>query len=220
ACTAPQPPPSREEINKFNGVKRSFVERTVSLITPTLKYTFWATSLCESAVILARKFPTCPISHSVLKALTDQKSLSTYADRLFFAGCGLTITGALIRVACYRHLGRMFTYQLAVRDGHQLVTNGPYSVVRHPSYATGIVSCIGVALVTLGRGAYLSECFRVWDEPARRLLAVAWLIVLSWVPYMSLTRPQLEDEVLRREFGEQWEEWARRTPYRLIPGIY
>jgi hypothetical protein len=26
--------------------------------------------------------------------------------------------------------------------------------------------------------------------------------------------------VIKREFGKEWEEWATRVPYMLIPGIY
>lgn len=29
-----------------------------------------------------------------------------------------------------------------------------------------------------------------------------------------------EDEVLRSEFGKTWEDWARRTRYRLLPYVY
>lgn len=29
-----------------------------------------------------------------------------------------------------------------------------------------------------------------------------------------------EDEYLRKVFKEEWEQWARKVPYRLLPGVY
>lgn len=46
--------------------------------------------------------------------------------------------GGAIRIACYRELGRLFTYELTIREKHRLVTSGPYSIVRHPSYSKSL----------------------------------------------------------------------------------
>jgi protein-S-isoprenylcysteine O-methyltransferase Ste14 len=35
-----------------------------------------------------------------------------------------------------------------------------------------------------------------------------------------LTRTKLEDQMMKREFGKRWDEWAARTPWRLLPGLY
>ena len=37
---------------------------------------------------------------------------------------------------------------------------------------------------------------------------------------MVMTRPQKEDELLRKEFGKKWDQWAEVVRYRLIPGVY
>jgi len=29
-----------------------------------------------------------------------------------------------------------------------------------------------------------------------------------------------EDKELRGAFGQEWDAWARRVPYRLVPGLY
>ena len=35
--------------------------------------------------------------------------------------------------------------------------------------------------------------------------------------YEFMCRAEVEDQVLRKEFGKEWEEWARKVPYKFIP---
>jgi hypothetical protein len=37
-----------------------------------------------------------------------------------------------------------------------------------------------------------------------------------------VVRPRVprEDEMMARGIGKEWEEWAQRIKYRLIPGVY
>jgi len=35
-----------------------------------------------------------------------------------------------------------------------------------------------------------------------------------------LMRAPREDELLRRQFGEKWEAWAEKVPYRVFPGVF
>ena len=38
--------------------------------------------------------------------------------------------------------------------------------------------------------------------------------------YVLVGRAELEDRVLRKEFGEEWEEWVRKVPYKFIPYVF
>ena len=59
----------------------------------------------------------------------------------------MTSLGGLIRYKCYRALGSMFTFEMSIREGHVLVTSGPYAIVRHPAYTGAILVVIGIFLV-------------------------------------------------------------------------
>lgn len=59
----------------------------------------------------------------------------------------MTSLGGLIRYKCYRVLGSMFTFEMSIREGHVLVTSGPYAIVRHPAYIGAILVVIGMFLV-------------------------------------------------------------------------
>jgi len=37
---------------------------------------------------------------------------------------------------------------------------------------------------------------------------------------VTLGRMSVEDDILRKQFGAEWDNWAKRVPYRVIPGVY
>jgi len=52
------------------------------------------------------------------------------------------------------------------------------------------------------------------------VLESIWIAaVLALLPLIG-PRSKKEDNMLKKEFGKQWEEWAMNVPYRLFPGIY
>jgi len=52
-------------------------------------------------------------------------------------------------------------------------------------------------------------------------VGIAGVHILLNVTGMALmiTRLPVEDEFLHKHFGKEWEEYARRVSYRMIPGI-
>ena len=145
----------------------------------------------------------------------DIRSTST-----FFLGWALLTVGVLIRVTCYREMGKHFTFEITIRKDHRLVTSGPYSVVRHPAYSAVCLIAAGTALCLLGPGSWLLEC-GVLNNWVGKAFVLIWLSDLIYPPFvMVVLRIKAEDEILKKTFGREWEEWARRTPYALIPGIY
>ena len=132
------------------------------------------------------------------------------------------IAGASIRRRCYQVMGEMFTFELSIRKSHQLVTTGPYSVVRHPSYSSGAMALFGaLACHTVPGSWFFDEC--------SALLSISWIriiigggYVLASVLAVAVVAPRLdkEDAMLKREFGSEWDVWAARVSYRLVPGIY
>ena len=91
------------------------------------------------------------------------------------------------------------TVRIQHEIGHRVVDSGPYKIVRHPGYTGMIIGLILATPMLLGSG---------WAfVPA--LLAVVWAVV----------RTVLEDRTLRRELPG-YEDYTRRVPYRLLPGIW
>jgi len=82
--------------------------------------------------------------------------------------------------------------------GHTVVTTGPYRFVRHPGYAGGVFGYL-VTPIALGK---------LWVYVPALLTIVAVVI-----------RTALEDKTLRDELAG-YEEYAQRTRYRLVPGVW
>lgn len=58
------------------------------------------------------------------------------------------------------------------------------------------------------------------DLLASKVFTAAWNTYTLVSAILLLARVNKENDVLRKEFGEQWEAYARKAPYRLIPYIY
>ena len=89
-------------------------------------------------------------------------------------------------------LGKQWTYAARVIKGHQLITQGPYGIVRNPIY-------LGMF------GLILSTCIaysRWWSG----LAAVVFFLIGNHI------RIRAEEQLLRETFGDQFDEYARRVP--------
>ena len=135
----------------------------------------------------------------------------------------LATVGGLTRVWCHQTLGRFFTWQISLRADHALVTAGPYALVRHPSYTGWLALVAGNALLLFGPGSPDGTFFErspVWRSAAGAAVACVLCAHIVWVTGGLVWRTGMEDKMLKAEFGKAWEEWARKTPYRLIPWVY
>ncbi len=87
-------------------------------------------------------------------------------------------------------LGSEWSPQLQLREGHHLVTSGPYARIRHPMY-TGITGFgVGLALVSAN-----------WVFVALVALVVVGLLL----------RIPREEEMLIAEFGDEYRMYKHRT---------
>jgi protein-S-isoprenylcysteine O-methyltransferase Ste14 len=182
---------------------------------------------------LATAFPSNG-SARILRTLTVSASTpaTVFAPSAPWAlGTAFGICGGLFRLKAFRELGKFCTFQLALLKDHRLVTTGPFALVRHPSY-TGMTAVFwGSALAVCAPGSWTRVM--LVDQALRYGFASgpAWLpwarglgVVVLALQVMSnvglVVRTGIEDEMLKREFGREWQAWAKQTPYKLVPGIY
>ena len=124
-----------------------------------------------------------------------------------------------MRAWCYRELGKYFTFEMSIMKDHQLVTTGPYRIVRHPSYTGGIMLIPCVFLLHATKGSWVWESGILRYLSAKIVAGVFTFIIAMGLPYGVLTRMKAEDKVLRGRFGDKWDAWATRVRYMIIPGI-
>ncbi|CDO75923.1 hypothetical protein BN946_scf184873.g12 [Trametes cinnabarina] len=217
--TPPRPLPSPEEQQRFENP--DFASRTMNVQVVLITASKWiccSIPLAEVMAIVAQRFPS-KISDYVLPFLLPSGGASLQITPLSAAACALGIAGGLIRIWCHHTLGQYFTWSVSVQREHKLVTSGPYAIVRHPSYTAWTAMCLGNFALLLSKGSYFVE--EGWLEaPSGKVTASAVIGYLSFVTLQLLSRVPREDAVLKKEFGQQWVEWSKRTPYRLIPYVY
>lgn len=134
-----------------------------------------------------------------LPAYTDRNEFWTIdGDAVRWLGVALFAAGGALRLWPVFVLGHRFSGLVAIQPGHTLVTNGVYSVIRHPSYLGLLVNSLGWGLAfRAGVGVLLSA-----------------LIILP-----LLARIHAEERLLHAQFGAEYDAYRARTS-RLIPGFY
>lgn len=102
----------------------------------------------------------------------------------------LAIGSVAFCAAAVRVLGKHWSLQARVVEGHQLITQGPYRIVRNPIY-TGM---LGMLIAT---GLAVSHWMGL----------IAGLIVFGLGTFI---RVRSEEKLLRETFGAEWNDYARR----------
>ena len=114
---------------------------------------------------------------------------------LFWIGAALTFAGLLFAVWARVHLGTNWSGTVTLKRGHELITSGPYALVRHPIYTGLLLACLGSALAR--------------DE-WRGVLALALVALALW------RKLRHEERWMREQFGDAYGAYARRVA-ALVP---
>jgi protein-S-isoprenylcysteine O-methyltransferase len=135
-------------------------------------WTVYLTQIAAIVELVLRRRPSLPL------------------DALGAAAFAVMVAGLALRTWSVLVLGRFFTWNVEVQPGQTLVRDGPYRMIRHPSY-TG-------ALVT-----FVASCVLLRSWVAAGLAAVA-------LPLAFARRIRYEEQLLRATFPE-YGAYAART---------
>ncbi len=130
----------------------------------------------------------------------DQRGVGVFieADLTRWLGVVLCLLGYGLIFWSGVALGRQYSADVTIQEGHQLITGSIYRAIRHPRY-------LGIMALSLG----ISLTFRSWIG----LLASLFFLALL------LYRIKDEETTMLKEFGAEWLAYCRRS-WRLIPYIY
>jgi protein-S-isoprenylcysteine O-methyltransferase Ste14 len=109
-------------------------------------------------------------------------------------GLWVQALGLLISVVAFLTLGRSFGFAAADRG---LITRGPYAVIRHPIYASYLLTLSG----------YLLQSISVRNA-----------LVVVLVSSCNVGRAVVEDRLLAT--SEQYEAYRSQVRWRLLPGVW
>jgi len=105
------------------------------------------------------------------------------------AGLILCLAGFALAVWARLHLGRNWGMPMTFKEGHELVTGGPYRYIRHPIYTGMLLAIIGSALV----------------------IGPVWLAVFVGVAIYCVCSARTEEGLMVQAFPEEYTQYKRRT---------
>jgi protein-S-isoprenylcysteine O-methyltransferase Ste14 len=91
-----------------------------------------------------------------------------------------------------------FEPTVRIQENHKVISRGPYGIVRHPGYLSGVLFTLSIPLI-IGSALTLVP------------VGVYWFLIVI--------RTWLEDKTLQKEL-EGYSEYAKKIKYRLFPGIW
>ncbi len=116
----------------------------------------------------------------------------------FYPGIFLMILGIIIRQWSIAVLGRFFSGTVGTQSGQKVVKNGPYRLVRHPSYTGLLLTLIGIGLA-----------LQSWEATI--------IIVLVFACTFGY-RIHIEEKLLISELGDEYIQYMKKIR-RIIPYV-
>jgi protein-S-isoprenylcysteine O-methyltransferase Ste14 len=137
-----------------------------------------------AAIVLSRAVPAAAIPHAAVT---------------FWIGLGLLWCGIALRFWSFKALGRYFTLIVQTSGDQPVISDGPYRLIRHPSYA-------GILLAVTGLSLFIGN----WLSLAGLIIAVTFALVF---------RIRVEERALSESLGDRYCNYAA-TRKRLVPFIW
>jgi protein-S-isoprenylcysteine O-methyltransferase Ste14 len=126
---------------------------------------------------------------------SDWDRLSAHAWWIRLPGLALLVTATVFTIWSRASLGTMWSSTVVAREGHELRTDGPYGIVRHPIYAGILGMLVGSAMLDgFGR----------------------WTLALVAGGVLVLIRVRAEERLMTELFRDEYELYRRRVP-ALVP---
>ena len=109
----------------------------------------------------------------------------------------LCVGGIAFAIWARVHLGGNWSARPALKEGHELITSGPYRWVRHPIYTGTLLAVLATAFVS----------------------APIWWFFIATFAVVVIVRVQVEERLMLRQFPSQYPEYKKRTK-ALIPFLW
>jgi protein-S-isoprenylcysteine O-methyltransferase Ste14 len=128
-----------------------------------------------------------PLNHRVIP----------HVEALAWTGVVLCIAGFAFCIWARFTLGRNWSGVVTLKRGHELISDGPYALVRHPIY-TGLLTMFVATVIVLGHVA--------------GIIAMPFVFVSLWI------KLRYEEKLMLKQFPNEYAAYQQRVK-RIIPFI-
>jgi protein-S-isoprenylcysteine O-methyltransferase Ste14 len=128
-------------------------------------------------------------SRSLRQFLAQIQRSASHSDILGCTGVALCLLGFGLAINARRHLGRNWGMPMSRKEQPELVTSGPYALIRHPIYS-------GLILATLGSAIGVN---------------VLWALLLVLVGPYFIYSARREETIMLQLFPERYATYMART---------
>jgi protein-S-isoprenylcysteine O-methyltransferase Ste14 len=128
-------------------------------------------------------------SRSLRQLLGEIQRSASHSASIGWTGAALCVLGFGLAINARRHLGRNWGMPMSRKEEPQLVTSGPYALIRHPIYT-------GLMLATLGSAMGVS---------------VLWALLLVLIGPYFIYSARREETIMLQLFPEQYAAYMART---------
>jgi protein-S-isoprenylcysteine O-methyltransferase Ste14 len=114
-----------------------------------------------------------------------------------YSGLIVYLVFSWFQIWAFKALGENYTQDIMIKKDHQLVTKGPFKIIRHPQYLSQILLDLGAAAATLSY--------------------VVFALTIVEIPFIIM-RAIVEEKMMKRNFGSRFEEYKKKTGF-IVPFI-
>ena len=136
-------------------------------------------------------------SRSLRLFLVETQRSASHSSILGWTGVALCLFGFSLAINARRHLGRNWGLPMSRKEQPELVTTGPYALIRHPIYTGLILAMLGSAIG----------------------VNVFWALLLVPVGAYFIYSARREESVMLQLFPEQYAAYMARTGM-LAPRLF
>ena len=164
---------------------------------------FWTKQLVyqERRGLLRYSLPLAIGAYLIFKGSRFSNPLSfrllPHVEALAWAGVVLCVAGLAFCVWARLALGSNWSGVVTFKGGHELITRGPYAIVRHPIYTGFLIMIVGTVIV-FGH--------------------VAGIIALPFIFWGLWIKLRYEEKLMLEKFPEAYAAYRRRVK-RLVPFV-
>jgi protein-S-isoprenylcysteine O-methyltransferase Ste14 len=114
-----------------------------------------------------------------------------------YIGLAVYLVFSWIQVWSFKTLGDNYSQDIMIKKNHELVTKGPFALIRHPQYMCQILLDLGAAAATFGY--------------------IVGLLALIEIP-IYIMRASMEDKLLAKYFAEKFSDYKKKSGF-MFPFI-